>query len=101
MPRATTDETFMRRCLVLARRAEGRTAPNPIVGAVVVSARGKLLAEGYHRGPGTDHGEAAALRALGFRAPGATLYVNLEPCSHPSPRKPTPCADLVIAAGVR
>jgi len=101
MPRATTDETFMRRCLALARRAEGRTAPNPIVGAVVVSARGRVLAEGFHRGPGTPHGEAAALAALGGKAPGATLYVSLEPCTHASPRKPRPCAEIVAESGIR
>ena len=91
----------MRRCLALARRGEGRTAPNPIVGAVIVSARGRVLAEAFHRGPGTPHAEAAALAELGGRAPGATLYVSLEPCAHASPHKPQPCADLVAASGVR
>ena len=93
------DERFMRRCLALARRAEGRTAPNPIVGAVIVDRRGEVLAEGWHRGPGTAHGEIDALAKLGGKARGATLYVNLEPCNHQG-RTP-PCAPQVIAAGVR
>jgi diaminohydroxyphosphoribosylaminopyrimidine deaminase/5-amino-6-(5-phosphoribosylamino)uracil reductase len=59
----------MRRCLELARQAEGRTAPNPIVGGVIVDRRGKVIAEGWHRGPGTLHGEAEAIeRAGGARA---------------------------------
>jgi diaminohydroxyphosphoribosylaminopyrimidine deaminase/5-amino-6-(5-phosphoribosylamino)uracil reductase len=93
------DRTFMARCLELARRAEGRTAPNPIVGCVI--ARGeRVIAEGFHRGPGTPHGEAAALAALGGRsARGTTLYVNLEPCMHVG-RTP-PCAPAVLAAGVK
>jgi diaminohydroxyphosphoribosylaminopyrimidine deaminase/5-amino-6-(5-phosphoribosylamino)uracil reductase len=98
---SASDESFVRRCLALAQRAEGRTTPNPIVGAVVVSPTGEVLSEGFHQGPASDHAEAAALRPLGFSAPGATLYVSLEPCAHPSPRKPRPCADLVIASGVR
>ena len=95
---ARDDERYMQRCLDLARRAEGRTSPNPIVGCVIVKA-GKVLAEGWHRGPGTAHGEADALAKLGGKAPGATLYVNLEPCDHHG-RTP-PCAPAVIASGVR
>lgn len=90
----------MRRCVDLARRGEGRTAPNPVVGAVVVGRNGRVIAEGFHRGPGTPHGEAEALAIAGDRARGGTLYVSLEPCAHPSPRKPAPCADLVAASGV-
>ena len=92
------DASFMARCLELARRAEGRTAPNPIVGAVVVDPRGRVLAEGWHRGAGMPHGEIEALGQLGGRAPGATLYVNLEPCNHTG-RMP-PCAPQVVASGV-
>ena len=92
------DETWMRRCLELAARG-GRVSPNPAVGCVIVSKRGEVLAEGWHRGPGSAHGEADALAKLGGRAAGATLYVNLEPCNHHG-RTP-PCAPAVIAAGVR
>ncbi len=91
------DERWMARCLALAARG-GRTAPNPQVGCVIVSTRGRVLAEGWHRGPGTAHAEVDALAKLGGRAPGATLYVNLEPCDHHG-RTP-PCAPAVIASGV-
>jgi diaminohydroxyphosphoribosylaminopyrimidine deaminase/5-amino-6-(5-phosphoribosylamino)uracil reductase len=93
------DATWMRRCLTLARRGEGRTAPNPMVGCVIVDRRGEVLAEGWHRRAGAPHAEADALAKLGGRAPGATLYVNLEPCNHQG-RTP-PCAPAVLAAGIR
>jgi len=96
--RAADDAVYMARCLELARKAEGRTAPNPIVGCVIVSTGGKVLAEGFHAGPGKLHGEAAALKKLGGRARGATLYVNLEPCNHHG-RTP-PCAPAVRDSGV-
>ena len=99
--RATQDDVdrgHMARCLELAEQHRGRTAPNPIVGCVIVDRTGRVIAEGAHAGPGTDHGEAAALRKLGGKAPGATLYVNLEPCSHHG-RTP-PCAPAVRDAGV-
>ncbi len=88
----------MARCLVLAERYRGRTAPNPIVGSVIVDRTGTVLAEGAHQGPGTDHAEIAALKKLGRKAPGCTLYVNLEPCNHHG-RTP-PCAPAVRDAGV-
>ena len=98
-PRATDeDQRWMRRCLELASSAPGRILPNPRVGCVIVDARGRVLAEGLHRGPGTAHAEVDALRALGGRAAGATLYVNLEPCAHHG-RTP-PCAPVVAAAKV-
>lgn len=93
------DARWLRRCLALARRAEGRTAPNPIVGCVIVDARGRVLSEGWHRRAGEPHAEAMALARLGRRsARGATLYVSLEPCNHHG-RTP-PCAPAVLAAGV-
>jgi len=92
------DRVHMARCLVLAERYRGRTAPNPIVGSVIVDARGKVLAEGVHKGPGTDHGEIDALKKLGRKADGCTLYVNLEPCNHHG-RTP-PCAPAVRDARV-
>ena len=93
-----TDAAWIQRCLALAETWRGRTSPNPIVGCVIVSAEGVPLAEGVHRGPGTPHAEADALAKLGGRAPGATLYVNLEPCNHHG-RTP-PCAPAVRDAGV-
>jgi len=92
------DRAHMARCLELAEPYRGRTSPNPLVGCVIVDGRGKVIAEGAHRGPGTDHAEIAALRKLGWKAPGATLYVNLEPCNHQG-RTP-PCAPVVRDAGV-
>lgn len=89
----------MRRALALARRAEGRTSPNPLVGAVVVR-NGRAVGEGFHKGPGRPHAEALALAAAGRRAKGATLYVTLEPCTHTDKRTP-PCAPEVIRAGLQ
>ncbi len=89
----------MARALELASRADYRTSPNPMVGAVVLDAAGDLAAEGYHERAGGPHAEVIALAAAGARATGATVYVTLEPCSHHG-RTP-PCADALIAAGVR
>ena len=72
---------FMRRALTLARRFEGRTSPNPPVGAVVVS-EGNIVGEGFHRGPGTPHAEVSALAEAGERAAGSDIYVTLEPVSY-------------------
>lgn len=88
---------MMQRCLALAERAAGRTAPNPMVGAVVVRG-GAIVGEGFHPQAGQPHAEVFALQAAGSQAQGATLYVNLEPCSHYG-RTP-PCADALIQAGV-
>lgn len=87
----------MQRCLTLARRALGRTAPNPMVGSVIVQ-NGEIIGEGFHPGAGQPHAEVFALKAAGDRAFGSTLYVNLEPCNHYG-RTP-PCSEAVVAAGV-
>lgn len=94
-----SDESWMRRALALAARGEGETNPNPMVGCVVVKA-GRVVGEGYHRRAGGPHAEVAALEQAGEKARGATLYANLEPCSHRGKRTP-PCAPDVAAAGVR
>lgn len=94
----TRDADHMRQALALARRGLGRTSPNPPVGAVLVK-NGRVVGRGWHRRPGAAHGEAAALRAAGARARGATLYVTLEPCNHQG-RTP-PCTAAILAAGVR
>jgi diaminohydroxyphosphoribosylaminopyrimidine deaminase/5-amino-6-(5-phosphoribosylamino)uracil reductase len=91
------DSVYMRRALALARLGWGQTAPNPMVGAVVV-ADGQVVGEGHHARYGQAHAEAVALRAAGDRARGATVYVNLEPCAHYG--KTPPCADALIEAGV-
>jgi diaminohydroxyphosphoribosylaminopyrimidine deaminase/5-amino-6-(5-phosphoribosylamino)uracil reductase len=91
-------ERWMRRALELAARGSGETSPNPLVGCVVVRG-GRAVGEGYHARLGGPHAETLALRRAGAAARGATLYVNLEPCSHRG-RTP-PCAPAVAAAGVR
>jgi diaminohydroxyphosphoribosylaminopyrimidine deaminase/5-amino-6-(5-phosphoribosylamino)uracil reductase len=91
------DRTHMRRALRLAERGRGRTAPNPIVGAVVVRA-GRVVGEGWHRALGGPHAEVEALARAGRRARGATLYVTLEPCAHHG-RTP-PCTEAILAAGI-
>jgi len=90
---------WMLRCIELARAAEGKTAPNPMVGAVILDERGALLSEGWHEGPGKSHAELAALEQLHGEARGATMVVNLEPCCHVG-RTP-PCTDAILKAGVR
>jgi len=97
---AETHEAFMRRALELARRGEGYTRPNPMVGAVVVR-DGEIIAEGYHARCGGPHAEAEALERAGRAARGADLYVNLEPCVDFPGKKTPSCAERIIAAGIR
>ena len=87
----------MRHALTLAREGWGQTAPNPMVGAVVVR-DGAIVGEGYHARYGDAHAEVNALRAAGERARGATLYVTLEPCRQVG--KTPPCTDAILAAGI-
>lgn len=93
------DETFLRRALELARQNIGLTSPNPCVGAVILDREGHLAGEGSHAFAGIKHAEVIALEQAGERARGGVLYVNLEPCSHQG--RTGPCADALIAAGVR
>jgi diaminohydroxyphosphoribosylaminopyrimidine deaminase/5-amino-6-(5-phosphoribosylamino)uracil reductase len=96
----SSDVRYMRRALVLARRS--RTHPNPMVGAVIVK-EGQIVGEGWHKGVGTPHAEAAAFAAAGSAAQGATIYVTLEPCSHTHNKDGSPrisCASRCLAAGV-
>ena len=92
-----TDADHLARALELAERGRGGTAPNPVVGAVLVR-DGVVVGEGWHERAGGPHAEVVALDAAGEDARGATLYVSLEPCAHHG-RTP-PCADALIAAGV-
>ena len=91
------DRRYMQLALTLGRRGQGRTWPNPAVGAVIVK-DGVIVGRGWTQPGGRPHGEPEALRRAGAAARGATLYVTLEPCSHFG-RSP-PCADAVIAAGI-
>ena len=91
------DRRFMQLALTLGRRGQGRTWPNPAVGAVVVR-DGVIVGRGWTQAGGRPHAEVVALAQAGEAARGATLYVTLEPCSHVG--KSPPCADAVIAADV-
>ena len=93
------EEAFLQRALELAREGIGLTSPNPCVGAVLVDSEGRVAGEGSHTFAGIKHAEVLALEQAGEKARGGILYVNLEPCSHQG--RTGPCADAVIAAGVR
>jgi diaminohydroxyphosphoribosylaminopyrimidine deaminase/5-amino-6-(5-phosphoribosylamino)uracil reductase len=94
----TVDEKLMRLALRLAAKGRGKTSPNPMVGAVVVRGE-RIIGRGYHHKAGEPHAEVLALRQAGDRARGATLYLNLEPCSHFG-RTP-PCTQAILQAGIR
>jgi diaminohydroxyphosphoribosylaminopyrimidine deaminase/5-amino-6-(5-phosphoribosylamino)uracil reductase len=94
-----SDEVFVRRALDLACEGIGLTSPNPCVGAVIVDGNGKIIGTGVHKYETLKHAEVIALEQAGEKARGATLYINLEPCSHRG--RTGPCADALIAAGVR
>ena len=90
-------DSYLREALDLARLGRGQTSPNPVVGAVLVNA-GEVAGRGFHTYAGVKHAEIIALEQAGDRARGATLYINLEPCSHQG--RTGPCADALIAAGI-
>jgi len=89
---------YMQQALELARKGRGLTSPNPTVGAVLVR-EGTVVGCGFHTWSGRDHAEIVALHEAGERAREATLYVTLEPCAHSG--RTGPCADALIAAGVK
>ncbi|MFK7846437.1 MAG: bifunctional diaminohydroxyphosphoribosylaminopyrimidine deaminase/5-amino-6-(5-phosphoribosylamino)uracil reductase RibD, partial [Rhodothermales bacterium] len=98
-PDNTIHERWMHRCLELARRGYGHASPNPLVGSVLVGESGEVLGEGWHQAYGGHHAERNAIldaeskhEATALKR--ATLYVNLEPCSHYG--KTPPCARLVL-----
>jgi diaminohydroxyphosphoribosylaminopyrimidine deaminase/5-amino-6-(5-phosphoribosylamino)uracil reductase len=92
------DDRFMTQALRLAEQGRGATKPNPVVGTVLVK-RGRVIARGFHRRAGLPHAEIEALSQLGMRAPGATLYVTLEPCCHQG--RTGPCTEKILASGIR
>lgn len=95
-----SDEAFMRRALVLARRGAGRVSPNPLVGAVLVK-DGRIVGEGWHRRYGGKHAETEAVEAAGGEAAGAVLYCTLEPCCFRAPSKhQPPCTELIIQSRI-
>jgi len=93
-----TDADLMARALFHAARGRGRTSPNPVVGAVVVSPDGVVVGQGYHARAGERHAEVHALEMAGERARGGTLYCTLEPCSHTG--RTGPCVPRIADAGV-
>lgn len=90
--------SWMQRCIELARKGSLSAAPNPMVGAVILNAKGEPIAEGWHEGPGQPHAEVVALDQLGGEAPGATMIVNLEPCCHHG--RTAPCTDAILSSGL-
>ncbi len=91
------DEKYMREALRLARRGLGKTSPNPMVGSVLVR-NGLVIGRGYHRFFGGKHAEVNALESATTNVAGATIYINLEPCSHYG--KTPPCADAIVSARI-
>lgn len=93
-----TDEALMERALQLAMLGSGFVSPNPKVGAVITK-NGRIISEGWHKQYGENHAEVDAIEKLSYEdCEGATLYVNLEPCSHHG--KTPPCAPLIIERGI-
>jgi diaminohydroxyphosphoribosylaminopyrimidine deaminase / 5-amino-6-(5-phosphoribosylamino)uracil reductase len=96
--RISADELFLKHALELAARGVGLASPNPLVGALIVDERGRIVGSGTHLYVGVKHAEVLAIEQAGELARGNTLYLNLEPCSHTG--RTGPCADAVIAAGI-
>jgi diaminohydroxyphosphoribosylaminopyrimidine deaminase/5-amino-6-(5-phosphoribosylamino)uracil reductase len=99
MPAKANDARYMHQALELARRGIALASPNPRVGAVLVSAEGKVVGRGTHSYDGIKHAEVLAIEAAGEKSRDATLYLNLEPCSHVG--RTGPCADAILAAGIK
>ena len=99
----TDDQKYMRRCIQLAKNGRQNAKPNPMVGAVIVSADGRIIGEGYHVHCGEGHADVNAFASVRSEDESllgeSTIYVSLEPCSHYG--KTPPCADLIIKKGVR
>ncbi|MCD6539159.1 MAG: bifunctional diaminohydroxyphosphoribosylaminopyrimidine deaminase/5-amino-6-(5-phosphoribosylamino)uracil reductase RibD [Candidatus Omnitrophica bacterium] len=94
-----SEEYFIRRSFSLAKKGEGKTSPNPLVGAVIVK-KGRIISEGYHKRVGSLHAEIEAINRVGpSQLKGSTLFVNLEPCFHWG-RTP-PCVDRIISSGIK
>lgn len=94
-----THETYMNRCMELAKNGLGTTYPNPLVGSVIVC-DGKIIGEGWHKKSGEGHAEVNAVHSVKDKSllKKSTIYVSLEPCSHFG--KTPPCCDLIIANGI-
>ena len=96
-----TDLDYIQQTLQLAAQGQGLVSPNPLVGSVVVK-DGQVIGRGFHRYAELKHAEVWALEEAGVNARGATIYVNLEPCSHNGNGKRTaPCVEAILKAGIR
>jgi diaminohydroxyphosphoribosylaminopyrimidine deaminase/5-amino-6-(5-phosphoribosylamino)uracil reductase len=93
------DHFYIKRTFALAKRARGKTSPNPMVGALLVK-NGRIISEGYHKKAGTPHAEVIAIDKAKEKAAGSILYVSLEPCCHKDKRTP-PCTEKIISSGIR
>ncbi len=93
------DEKYMRLCFELAKKGSGFASPNPLVGAVIVK-DGRIVSAGYHQKFGESHAEKNAIDAAKENLTGATLYCNLEPCTHTDKQTP-PCVPAIIKSGIR
>ena len=93
-------ESYMRRALELAKRAEGCTSPNPMVGCVIADEEGNIVGEGWHHKAGTPHAEVNAIADMNAKQrQGHTAFVTLEPCSHWG--RTGPCCEALLKAGIR
>ena len=95
-----TDKTLIKRCIELAKKAEGKTYPNPLVGSIIVH-NGKIIGEGYHEKAGKNHAEINAINSVEniHLLKDSTIYVTLEPCSHFG--KTPPCANKIVEIGFK
>src|SRR6266702_3326198 len=94
----SADQLFLKQTLELASQSLGLASPNPLVGALIVDERGRIVGSGSHVYANRKHAEVIAIEQAGELARGNTLYINLEPCSHTG--RTGPCVDAVIAAGI-
>ncbi len=96
----TIHQTFMLRCIELAKKGAGNVSPNPMVGCVIVNSKGQIIGEGFHEKFGGPHAEVNAIQSVSDKQEliTSTLYVNLEPCAHVG--KTPPCANLIIASKI-
>ena len=92
------ENDYMKIALKLAAKADEKTYPNPMVGAVIVK-DGKIVGKGYHKKAGCDHAEVVAIREAFGKCYGATMYVTLEPCNHFG--KTPPCTRSIIESGIK
>jgi len=93
------DKKFIKKCIHLAKKGEGKVSPNPLVGAVVLDKNLQVVGQGYHQKYGGAHAEVNALNEAGEKSLGGTLYINLEPCCHYG--KTPPCTDRIIESGIK